>query len=222
MTIVQPMLTPNQIKEITDYVNMYRARHQAPPMSWDSNIAKFSQEWSYHLISTGLFEHSKTRLYGENLAMLTGYGTDVIKLIKKSIDLWYDEISLFDFSNPNFSSQTGHFTCLVWKSSTNFGMGITMDLSNNKVDIGMNTSPPGNVMGKFADNVLPLIQSIPNSPDISMTPISTTPISMSKSDILAALTNIMNDLNKSVPKNRIMFQLKELINKIGGNRMVPP
>lgn len=204
MTIIQPMLTPSQINIITNYVNMYRAKNQAPPMSWDSNIAKFSQEWSYHLITSGLFEHSGTNLYGENLAMLTGYGTDVVVLIKKAIDLWYAEISLFDFSKPDFSHETGHFTCLVWKSSTNFGMGITMDLTTNKVDIGMNTSPPGNVLGQFKDNVLPLIQIIPN-------PSST---SISKSDIILSLTNILNDLNKSIPKYKIIGELNDLINKV--------
>lgn len=208
MTIIQPMLNPAQINDITKYVNMYRAKHQAPPLIWDSNIAKFSQDWSYHLISSGLFEHSKTNLYGENLAMLTGYGTDIIKLIKKSIDLWYDEISLFDFSNPDFSHQTGHFTCLVWKSSTNFGMGITMDLSNNKVDIAMNTSPPGNILGQFKDNILPLINagSSPSPTQITM-PIS-------KQEIIAAVTNAVDDLNKSKPKSKIMSELNDLLKRL--------
>jgi hypothetical protein len=34
---------------------------------------------------------------------------------------WYDEISLYNYNNPVFSSGTGHFTQMVWKSSTALG-----------------------------------------------------------------------------------------------------
>jgi Cysteine-rich secretory protein family len=155
-TIQQPVLTSDQITEITHYVNAYRAKNQAPPLIWDTTIAQFSQQWSYYLVSNNEFKHSGNNLYGENLAYFQGYGSDLIRLIKKSIDLWYEEIALYDFKNPGFSHATGHFTCLVWKSSTHFGMGFSINTATNAVDITMNTSPPGNYSGKYEENVLPL------------------------------------------------------------------
>jgi len=109
-----------------------------------------------------LFEHSGSSIYGENLAYFQGYGSDTITLLKKAIDNWYNEVSLYDFKNPGFSSKTGHFTCLIWKSSTKFGMGISLNIDTNTVDITMNTSPAGNILGEFEQNVLPEItQTIP-------------------------------------------------------------
>lgn len=157
MTIQQPILTPEQITELTNYVNAYRAKNQAPPLAWDTTIAEFAQSWSFYLISNNEFKHSGNHLYGENLAYFQGYGTDVMALLKKAIDLWYDEITLYNFNNPGFSSATGHFTCLVWKSSTKFAMGISINDVTNTVDITMNTSPPGNYIGQFQENVLPVL-----------------------------------------------------------------
>lgn len=205
MSYVQPILSQSMISNITEYVNMYRAKNQAPPLVWDTTISSFSQEFSYQLLSTNAFAHSGTPLYGENLAMLEGYGTDILKLIKKAIDLWYQEISKYDFSNPTFSGGTGHFTCLVWKSSTNFGMGLSMDITTNKVIITMNTSPPGNVLGKFQENVLPLV---------SASPSPATPVAPKTNYTLTMLNQILDDLKKNRPKSKIINETQDLINKL--------
>jgi len=164
--IQQPVLTRDQITEITNYVNAYRAKNQAPPLVWDPIIAQFSQQWAYYLVSNNEFKHSGNNLYGENLAYFQGYGSDVMGLMKKSIDLWYEEIKLYDFKNPGFSHATGHFTCLVWKSSTHFAMGFSINTATNAVDVTMNTSPPGNYSGQYQENVLPLASTpmIPGVP----------------------------------------------------------
>ena len=156
-----PTLTSDQLMVITSYINTYRAKNQAPPMSYDSKIAGFSQQWSNYLLTNNLFQHSGTPLYGENLAYFEGYGTDTVKLIKMAIDAWYNEISLYDFNNPGFSEATGHFTCLVWQASTSFGIAISINPSTSAAIITMNTAPQGNVIGEFAQNVLPVSSPVP-------------------------------------------------------------
>jgi hypothetical protein len=42
---------------------------------------------------------------------------------------WYDEIKLYNWSKPGFSSGTGHFTQVVWKGSQKVGFGFA---SNKK------------------------------------------------------------------------------------------
>jgi len=155
MSITQPSLTPDQENEIAAYVNNYRAKHQAPPMVWDNTIYSFSQSWSLVLSNNNLFQHSGNQLYGENLAYFQGYGSDAMVLIKKSIDSWYNEVMKYDFNSPGFSSATGHFTCLVWKSSSRFAIGISINTQTQTAIITMNTAPPGNVQGEFEMNVLP-------------------------------------------------------------------
>lgn len=164
MSIEQPILTPAQKDEITSYVNAYRARHGSPPLKWDDTIANFSQKYSYYLVSNNLFQHSNNELYGENLAYFQGQGNNMMELIKKSIDLWYDEIKLYNFNNPGYSPGTGHFTCLVWKSSTTFGMGYSYNTQTQIADITQNTAPPGNIIGQFQENVLPKTIEITPTP----------------------------------------------------------
>lgn len=155
MSVAQAAFTYAQKIELTDYVNAYRAKHNSPPLLWDDTISAFAQEYSLYLVTHNLFQHSNKEGYGENLAYFQGYPNEMMTLIKKSIDLWYDEIKLYNFNYPGYSPSTGHFTCLVWKSSTTFGMGYSYNNDTKVVDITMNTAPPGNIIGQFQQNVSP-------------------------------------------------------------------
>jgi hypothetical protein len=226
MSIIQPTLTQEQQTEITNYINSYRTKNQAPPLIWDNTIATASQEWSYNLANTNTFQHSNNPLYGENLTFLQGYGTDVMTLLKKSVDDWYNEILSYNFNNPRFSEATGHFTCLVWVSSTNYGMGISINNDTNAVDIVLNTSPPGNVIGQFQQNVLPVIGSIPvitpaPIPAPMPTPIPTPfpiinpyPKSTKIYYIINGLNSIIHELQTKKRKNVLILSVNNLIDQI--------
>jgi hypothetical protein len=227
MSIQQPTITPEQKTEITNYINNYRARHQSPPLTWDETIATFAQQWSFYLLSNNLFQHSGSALYGENLAYFEGYGNDIVVLLKKAIDNWYNEITLYDFTNPGYKQGTGHFTCLVWKSSTKFGMGFSIDPSNNnKVDITFNSEPPGNYQGQFAQNVLaptgttPLPTPTP-TPSPTPTPIPIpTPAQSNKKAIIVALYNIIYIIQSNQPKVKVISALYDLIKVVNNMAIV--
>ena len=70
MSIIQPILSDENIIDITNYLNLYREKNQAPPLSWDTTIATFSQNWTYYMASNNLFQHSGSLLYGENIIYL--------------------------------------------------------------------------------------------------------------------------------------------------------
>ena len=217
MSLQQITFTIEQKTEITNYVNNYRAKHQSPPIVWDDTISSFSQQWAYYLLSNNLFQHSGSALYGENLAYFEGYGSDIITLLKKAVDNWYNEISLYDFNNPGFSSGTGHFTCLIWKSSTRFGMGLSINTNGNKVDITMNTSPPGNYQGQFQQNVLPPITPAPTpvpapapAPAPTPTPVPA-PAPSNKKTIIVALYNIIYLIQTNQSKIKIISSIYDLI-----------
>jgi hypothetical protein len=40
------------------------------------------------------------------------------------VKAWYDEVKNYNFKKPGFTMDTGHFTQLVWKSSTRLGLGL--------------------------------------------------------------------------------------------------
>lgn len=83
------------------------------------------------------------------------------------MDAWYDEISLYDYNDPGFSTETGHFTQLIWNSSVELGCAI-VNCNNawNQYTI-CEYYPMGNIVGTttertqelFRDHVWPLLDS---------------------------------------------------------------
>ena len=220
------IITVSQQSEITQYINAYRAKHLSPPLSWDKPAAIFSQNWAHYLNVNNTFVHSGTSLYGENLAFFQGYGTDIMSLLKKAVDSWYNEITLYNFAKPGFSDATGHFTCLVWKSSTLFGIGISINTSTSAVNITMNTSPPGNVLGQFQENVLPVTQSspVPNpSPNPSPVPVpNPSPSPVPYQPIIDKLNNVIQSIQLRQAKNYIINMMNDVIQNIYGTSMTQP
>jgi len=214
---LQPVLTETQKQEITAYVNMYRAKNQAPPLIWDDAVAAFSQQWSYHLITNNVFQHSGTQDYGENLAFFQGYGTNPMTLFKKAVDMWYNEIVSYDFNKPGFSAATGHFTCLVWKASTKFGMGISINPTTSVADITFNTAPPGNVLSRFQENVLPTTGTPSPAPAPAPSPAPTPPppsVQITKAGIIAALNNIIYGIQTNQPKQTLITNIYSVIRMV--------
>lgn len=218
-----PILTDQQKTEITAYINNLRAKHQSPNLQWDDTICAFSQQWANYLLTNSLFQHSGSPLYGENLAYFQGFGIDVMTLLKKAVDSWYNEIALYDFNNPGFSEKTGHFTCLVWKSSLKYGISISIDPTTETVVISMNTLPPGNYTNEYVQNVLRLNEPLPVIPVIPVTPIVVTPSvptvvkpNSGSVKIMAVteLLKIINDLNTFKAKKDIINRIHDLISKI--------
>jgi hypothetical protein len=69
--------------------------------------------------------------------------------------MWYNEVKKYDFSNPRFSMDTGHFSQLVLKDSKRAGFGLAVD-SKSQLFYGVaNYDPPGNFAGRFRENVSP-------------------------------------------------------------------
>ena len=66
---------------------------------------------------------------------------------------WYNEIKDYDFTKPGFSMQTGHFTQVIWKSTTQMGIGYAKSESGNYYGVA-NYYPAGNFTGEFKQNVL--------------------------------------------------------------------
>ena len=87
MSVYQHEFSEPEKQEIVAYVNNYRKLHGCPDMIWNSTIATFSKSWATYLATNSLFEHSPNKTYGENLAYFQGYESNVMALVKKSVDL---------------------------------------------------------------------------------------------------------------------------------------
>uniref|UniRef100_A0A8C2G5B2 Im:7150988 n=1 Tax=Cyprinus carpio TaxID=7962 RepID=A0A8C2G5B2_CYPCA len=137
-------------KEFLETHNQYRKQHQAPELRYSDELCSAAQKWADHLLSIRSLAHSDTE-NGENVF----YSSSSVKKTPK--DSWYSEIKDYNFSSPGFQYSTGHFTQVVWKSSTELGVGLATD--GNTVFVVGQYKPSGNITnaGYYEKNVLPKI-----------------------------------------------------------------
>jgi uncharacterized protein YkwD len=135
---------------IVDTHNRYREKHCAKPLTWSPALAEVAQKWAETLKAKGcMFGHSNNRKYGENLAA----GTTGAMPPEAVVTMWYDEVAKYDFKKPTFSMETGHFTQVVWTTTTQVGCGMAQCKG---MDIWVcNYAPPGNWEGQYREHVLP-------------------------------------------------------------------
>lgn len=129
--------------------NKYRARHHAPPLTWNTTLADAATRWT----SNCLWEHDPQRSYGENLYMMSSEVRQPMSLMTQdAIRLWYEEVNTepYDYNRPTYN----HFTQVVWKSSKQLGCGYTHCPGGHFI-MSCKYSPPGNYIGQSAANVLP-------------------------------------------------------------------
>jgi uncharacterized protein YkwD len=141
--------------------NYWRAKHGVPPLKLDAKLNSDAQAWANTLASTQQFKHAGVAGQGENLYLSASTSTTLPAITieaNKAVDAWYNEIKDYKYSNPGFSMATGHFTQVVWKSTTTLGCGIASGKyqTYNGRYVVCRYTPPGNYTGQFPQNVLPL------------------------------------------------------------------
>ncbi|KAF5365072.1 hypothetical protein D9758_011019 [Tetrapyrgos nigripes] len=132
-----------------DLHNTNRAKYGAGPVTWNEEIAAGVQDYANKCV----FKHSGTNGVGENLGAGTGNYT-----IETAMRSWMNEASNYDYNNPVFSQNTGHFTQVVWKATNQIACAIadcpagTIFQKSSRYVVCQYT-PPGNYRGRFSANV---------------------------------------------------------------------
>jgi uncharacterized protein YkwD len=151
--------TPIQFQQAVALQNQYRALHSAKPLVWNATTAKLAQTWANQLAENNTFAHgmnidSKGEWLGQNIASIfDSHNINIPYNNILSVELWYHEYKLYNYSNPGFSMDTGHFTQMVWKDTTSVGFG--MAAKGSRTVIVTNYYPAGNYAGEYVKNVVP-------------------------------------------------------------------
>ena len=133
------------------------------PLTQSSSLDAGAQEWAIHLASIDRLDHASFAARngnGENLFVAYNtatVGPDIVAA--QMVNSWVSEAFNYDYSQPRFSLDTGHFTQVVWKSTTTLGCGYAIG-SHTENGTRFNAyyavcrySPSGNVTGQFPANV---------------------------------------------------------------------
>ncbi|CAL8083287.1 unnamed protein product [Calicophoron daubneyi] len=148
--------------------NILRALHGCAPLQMDVLLASKAQIYAEQLAKLDQFENDQSNDYGENLAIRTSSG--VAKLTGRQATLmWYSEIANYDFSKENQLS-CGHFSQVVWKSTTHAGFGCAVKEDGHKIYLVGIYLPPGNYKDEWVENVPPPLNGrkyLPSDDDIN-------------------------------------------------------
>jgi len=115
-------------------------------LSLDSSLSAGAEYYARVLVSKGDLEHSDGD-YGENLSIKCDGSS--------ATDGWYNEVKNYNYGNPVFAQDTGHFTQVVWKGSKRLGVGTAKGKwrGYDCEYIVARYTPPGNYPGEFSENV---------------------------------------------------------------------
>jgi len=140
-------------KDMLQQHNLYRCMHNVPLFTWSDAIARNAQKYADS--TGGRMKHS-SRASRQNVGGFSGLGENLAfgGTFVGGVRRWYAEIS-----NTNkglvssFTGGTGHYTQIVWRSSTAIGCGTSGSL------LVCQYGPPGNYQGQFDKQVTGPVKS---------------------------------------------------------------
>ncbi len=121
-------------------------------LRWNTTIASSAQTYANNC----QYVHNASTPYGENLyagAVSSGFPTNVEA---GAANAWAAEISLYNYAANSCSGVCGHYTQMVWRSTTEVGCGLRQCTANspfpapftNWTLVVCNYNPAGNVTGQ--------------------------------------------------------------------------
>ncbi len=136
---------------ITEH-NRWRSKVGVQNLKWSDKLAQSARKYAEELASDCTHEHSKGD-YGENLYMagpiISSAGWTKMQSITPNnvVDAWGNEIKYYNYASNSCHGVCGHYTQVVWKTTTEVGCG--MAVCNNKSLIWVcQYTPAGNMVGE--------------------------------------------------------------------------
>lgn len=133
--------------------NQWRSKTGVPALQWSNELAGSSQKWADQLARTGCNMKHSTGKYGENIfwagAATRSDGTSSVQNISDQnvVDAWGNEIQDYDYASNSCHGVCGHYTQVVWKSTSDVGCAMTVCSDKAQLWVCQYTSR-GNMVGE--------------------------------------------------------------------------
>ena len=125
-----------------------KANPPLKPLLWDDSIAAEAQSWANNC----RFIHGGHPNEGQNIYSAGGF----VPTPSDVVNSWASEASFYNYNTNSCASgkQCGHYTQIVWRSTTKLGCGMAYCKTNSPIGKGdwylvvCNYKPPGNYRGQ--------------------------------------------------------------------------
>ena len=121
--------------------NQYRERLGLRPLKWSAKLAAVAQKWAGTLIQRHQFQHQRAG-FGENLFEMRGGAATPDDVVHD----WAAESLDYDYRSNRCSSLCGHYTQMVWRTTSEVGCAVSRG-GGREVWV-CEYNPPGNVIGQ--------------------------------------------------------------------------
>ncbi len=179
------------IAAVLELHNRARALHGAPPLVWSDECFELAKAQASQCALNNLATHGhldgRLGRHGQNICVLpatspaarpglsSGHGEsgdegdEMVKVAQEAVETWYEEVEDYQWEEPGFAGNTGHFSQLVWGDTEAVGMAVvttpeqvegpaaSAEGQAGRRYVVANYYPAGNVYvpGEFERNVLP-------------------------------------------------------------------
>jgi len=148
------MLNHSDAQAILDHHNHARQEVGVQPLIWSARLSEYAQSWAGYLSTNNncTMKHSNCidndgNKIGENLWW--GSSSSFYKPIDASIGwLGEKEYYLYQQFGQLTEKPIGHYTQMVWKNTTEMGVGIAYCASGGMMIVA-SYNPPGNWIGEY-------------------------------------------------------------------------
>ncbi|GMK54914.1 hypothetical protein CspeluHIS016_0115000 [Cutaneotrichosporon spelunceum] len=120
--------TSAQAKVWLDYHNQWRAQYGVPGLTWDEGLAKKAAD----SMAGCKWEH----IGADNLGAVWGTGAVVNHFVHNLMDGWAEEFKIYDYNNPRWTFETGHFSAMTWRAVTKMGCGWKLGCKDSSPGVG--------------------------------------------------------------------------------------
>ncbi len=150
-------LTAPQQQEMVAAHNRWRQQVGVPALHWAADLGDIAQQWANHLRETNSCNmvHSDAGQLGENLHWASAVQWSDGRTQKKEVsptqtaDSWGAEKAHYNYAANRCTKgkMCGHYTQMVWKSTTELGCGMAVCADASQVWV-CNYRPAGNYVGR--------------------------------------------------------------------------
>ena len=145
-------------KSVLNVHNILRSTHETQELNLNNKLNEMAQTFAEKCAASSdgeiccldLYkndENGEYEMIGHNIAVIKN-NNNVLEICQK----WYNEKYNYNFDSNKYIDKTGHFTQMIWKSTTDIGIGYKESQDGIKYFI-VYYYPAGNIFNKFKENV---------------------------------------------------------------------